>query len=828
MNPRDLPIYRVEAELRDAVAAHPVVVVESPAGSGKTTQIPQILYRAGLADYGVLGVTQPRRIAAMSVSARIAYEMGESLGELVGYKMRFADLTGPRTRIKIMTDGILLQEMRADPDLRRYSLVMVDEAHERSLNIDFILGLLKDVLRRRRDLHVVVSSATLNAAAFREYFDDAPLISLDVKPFPIDVHYLSRPLAPRADLAEVAAERVARAIGDGLPGDVLIFLPGEAAILSCADRLRSLPTHERLEVLPLFGRLSKEEQDRVFDEFPGRRKIVIATNIAETSITIDGVRIVVDPGAAKIKSFNHETGIGALIEQPVSRASCDQRMGRAGRTAPGVCYRLYTERSYRERPEFSAEEIKRTDLSEVVLRMLGLGIRGVEDFDFLAPPAPDAVRSAVDLLQRLGAVTRDRRLTPIGEHMIDLPLDPRLGRMVVEAALNAPEALDDVATIAGFLSARHPFVLTEGGEAEARAAHRRFADSRGDFHTFLKLYGAYQRAADPTAFCAENFVDERVLREVTNIRHQLLELLAERGHLPEKGGHWTQVIRTVATGLVQLICRRDPRRGGYRTATSGGIFLHPGSSLFHRPPDCFVAAEIVRTVRTFARSTARMEPEWVAAIDPDTYRALYGSERPRAPREQRPPAPERPREVVLGGRTFPVKRVRNQFVVTLPWPILRSLATPAVVDEVDGIDDDIRGQVMLEEGMLLRGARLAAILAAVPHLRVDEGPLAHWPRDAFYTAPENVPPILRLLPEILRITPTEGRRQTLGFLTLCTNGNGGYWYDASHDLPEAIAVTLSALDTLQDELAEAGMADDARVVGERREAVARIEGALQG
>jgi HrpA-like RNA helicase len=827
MNPRDLPIYRIEAEIRAAVAAHPVVVVESPAGSGKTTQIPQILYRAGLGEHGVLGVTQPRRIAAMSVSARIAQELRVPLGGLVGYKMRFADLTGPDTRIKLMTDGILLQELRHDPDLARYALIMVDEAHERSLNIDFILGLLKDILRRRRDLHVVVSSATLNAQAFCDYFDGAPLLSLDVRPWPIEVRHLVRALPPRSSLVDPVVDRVARVFGEDVPGDLLIFLPGEATILEAVERIRALPSRQPLEVLPLFGRLSKEEQDRVFDELPpGRRKVVVATNIAETSITIDGIRVVIDAGVAKIKSFNHDTGIGALVEQPVSRASCDQRTGRAGRTAPGVCYRLYTRKAYEERPEHSAEEIRRSDLSEVVLRMLSLGIRDVETFDFLAPPAPGAVRGAVDILQRLGAVSRDRRLTPIGEHMVDLPLEPRFGRMVIEAALNAPEVLDEVVTVAGFLSARAPFVLVEGAEEDARAAHRGFADSRGDFHTFLALFRAYRRAPDPAAFCADHFVDERVMREVTNVRQQILDLLAERGHRPRKGGQWQQVIRTVATGLPQLICRRDPR-GGYRTVTSGNIYLHPGSALFRRPPDCFVAAEIVRTQRTFARSAAKMDPEWVAEIDLETYRALFGEERRRAPRE-RPPAPEPPTELRLGRRSWPIKAVRNQLLVTLPGAALATLPKAAELDELDLPTDDVRVQVELPEGVLLRGARVATLLRAAPHLRVEEGLVEHWPRDAFFTLPERTTPVLRLLPDVLRLAGTGARRRALGFLTLCTNGNGGYWYDVSYDLAEAVAVSLSALDTLGEELAEADLTAEAALARARRDAIAAVEADLAG
>ena len=825
MNPKDLPIYAAERELIDALKAHQVVVVESPAGSGKTTQIPQMLHHAGLSEMGVLGVTQPRRIAAMSVSARIAEEMQVPLGDLVGYKMRFTDVTSPETRIKIMTDGILLQELRHDPRLEDYALIMVDEAHERSLNIDFILGLLKRLLRERRDLRVIISSATLNAAAFSRYFDDPPRVFVDVAPHPVEVRHFRHALEAGPDeLMDETADVVREGMEIQKDGHALVFLPGEATILGVSDRLRSLPESASWEIIPLFGRLPREEQQRVFDDFPGRRKIVIATNIAETSITIDGVSLVVDSGLAKINSFNHRTGFAALQEEPVSQASCDQRRGRAGRTGPGLCLRLYTKRSARERAPFPVEEIGRVDLSEVVLRMLSLGIRDIEDFEFPTPPDPDALRGALEGLIELGAVTNERELTGVGRRMAELPLEPRLSRMVVEASLNSPEALDDIYTLAAFLSGRSPFSYGGGDDIEdIRAAHRRFADPRGDFHTYLGVARAYERARDKERFCTRNHLDARVLSEVANIRTQLAELVGV--HAPSQAEPVSQevLLKLVATGFRRLVCRRSPRGGGYHSTSGRGIYIHPGSALFRKSPECFVAAEVVRTNRTFARSAGLMEPAWLHEAAPDVFEQLFGHTRHgRAARKEEK---ARVTEVDLAGRTFPVRRRRNQLLVFLPWDEAAALPLPVPLPPEAGTHD-LRAQLELPEGVLFRGERLGSVLDAVPLVRAREGVLKRWPRDDFYTLPGNLQPILRHLPELLRLVALGGRRKTLGLFTLCTNGNGGYWFDASHGLGDAIATTDMALEALEREVGELRDEEALEEITKARAEMTRLESAL--
>ncbi len=825
MNPRELPIYAAESELIAALKVHQVVVVESPAGSGKTTQIPQMLYRAGLGEMGVIGVTQPRRIAAMSVSARIASEMGVGLGGVVGYKMRFEDITSPETRIKIMTDGILLQEMHHDPLLRDYALIMVDEAHERSLNIDFILGLLKRLLVQRRDLRVIVSSATLNAEAFSRYFDAPPRVFVDVAPHPVEVRHLRYELEWGPD---VLVDETVDVVREGMElrpsGHALVFLPGEAAILKVAERLQALPGAGGWEIIPLFGRLSREEQERAFLAFPGRRKIVIATNIAETSITIDGVAVVVDSGLAKVNSFNHRTGIAALQEEPISQASCEQRRGRAGRTGPGLCLRLYTQASATERPAHPVEEILRVDLAEVVLRMLALRIRDVEDFAFLTSPDPGALQSALETLIELGAATESRELTGVGQRMAELPLGPRIGRMVVEAALNHPEALDAVYTIAAFLSARSPFAYASDGDLEQiRAAHRRFADDRGDFHTYLAVFRAYERASSKERFCARNHLDARVLGEVANIRGQLGDLV---GVLPPEGGGKLDagvLLRLVATGFPRLICRRTPRGGGYHSVSGRGIYLHPGSALFRRPPECFVATEVVRTKRAFARAAGIMEPAWVREVAPDVFTQLFG---PTRHGKGEPTTREAPlREVQLAGRRFPIKRQRNQLLVSFPWEELAALPLPLPLPP-ELAERDVRAEIELDDGSLMRGERLESVLAAAPHLRAGEPTLQRWPRDDFYALPGSTGALLRHLPDLLRVVDTGGRRRTLGLLTLCTNGNGGFWYDASHAPGDAAATSLMALDALEGPLGEAHDEAGLAAVARARVELERVDAAL--
>jgi ATP-dependent helicase HrpA len=501
VDPLHLPIYQQKTRILDALISNQVIVVESPTGSGKTTQIPQILLEADICAKGMIGVTQPRRIAAVSVAEFIARQQGTSIPEIIGFKMRFEDRTDPRTRIKIMTDGILLQEIKADRSLSRYSLIMVDEAHERSLNIDFILGLLKRVLEERPEFKIVISSATINAEIFSEYFDACPIVNIETPMYPVQMHYdPPKPGSGPEALLEKIARIVAKIGSDGsAEGDILIFLPGEGAIKNCIAQIQSLPIRKHLEILPLYARLSSEEQERVFHEYPGRRKVIVATNIAETSVTIDGVTTVIDSGLAKINYYNQRNYTSSLIEIPISKASANQRRGRAGRTRPGVCHRLYSRRDYDLRPLYTTEEILRTDLSEVVLRMAELGIRNFEGFDFISTPGREGILSAIETLRLLDALDEHREVTAVGQRMLAFPILPRLARAIVEAINSYPNVVEEVLIGVAFLSTRNPFFLPPGEELEARKAHHTFR-SHGGFRLLLETVFSFSQKQKPRGF----------------------------------------------------------------------------------------------------------------------------------------------------------------------------------------------------------------------------------------------------------------------------------------------------------------------------------------
>ena len=459
INPKKLPVYQQKSKILETLDNNQVIIVESPTGSGKTTQLPLILYEAGFAAKGIIGVTQPRRIATLSVCDYMANQLGTNVPGLVGYKMRFNDMTSKETLLKVMTDGILLQEIKTDYMLSKYSCIIIDEAHERSLNIDFILGLLKRVLEERKDFKVIVSSATINTSIFSEYFDGAPVVHIDSIVFPVGIVY--SPLkAGRNSYDELIFkinDIISRIITEKRKGDILVFLSGEKQIKDCIRMLNSSPLRRKMVILPLYGRLSKEEQERVFISTPrGKTKIVISTNIAETSVTIDGITSVIDSGLAKINSYNPRTYTSALIETEISKASCNQRKGRAGRTQEGTCYRLYTRSDFETRQLFTKEEIYRTDLSEVVLRMAELGIKDFESFDFISSPGKQGIIGAVDTLKLLEAINDDHTLTKAGEMMVKFPLSPRLSRIIVEAVYNHPDVLEEVLIAATFLSTNSP------------------------------------------------------------------------------------------------------------------------------------------------------------------------------------------------------------------------------------------------------------------------------------------------------------------------------------------------------------------------------------
>ena len=627
INYKSLPVYEQKQKILDCLEKNQVVIVESPTGSGKTTQIPVILYEAGYATNGVIAVTQPRRIAALSVSEFISKQLGTSYPGLVGYKMRFEDKTDASTKIKIMTDGILLQEMKLDPWLSKYSVIMVDEAHERSLNIDFVMGLLKRVLKERKDFRVIVSSATMNTQVFSEYFDNAPIVSIDTITYSVSVIYDPIPggVTTTTDagcdlLLSKICNTVERVLDNGDEGGILIFLPGEKIIKDCLDRLYRMPFSRHLHILPLYGRLSKEEQEKVFDEPPaGKKKVIISTNIAETSVTISDITTVIDSGLCKLNFYNPRNFTSSLIESSVSKASCNQRKGRAGRTHEGSCYRLYKRMDFETRPEYTTEEIYRTDLSEVVLRMAELGITDFYNFDFIASPGKEGIIGAVDTLNMLGALDSDNCLSEIGKMMVRFPLEPRISRIIIEAIMRFPDVIDKALIAASFLSANSPFILPPNEEMEARKAHHRFRDMQGDFVTYLNIFNAYKQSDNKEKFCKKNYLDERVMAEIDNINYQLTQIVSDMNIPIVQGkGSFNDYLCCIACGMIQFVCIRTGRES-YHSLTADHICIHPGSVIFKQNPVFIVAGEIVRTSRIFAMSVSPLTKPMLDIINPSMY-----------------------------------------------------------------------------------------------------------------------------------------------------------------------------------------------------------------
>ena len=800
----DMPVYRHRRRILEALESHGAVVVESPTGSGKTTQIPRLLYEHGYGRTARIGITQPRRIAAVSVCRYLQQQMTAADGvpaDLIAYKMRFEDTTTPSCAIKIMTDGILLQEMKLDADLREYQVVVVDEAHERSLNIDFTLGLLKQVLERRDDLRVVVSSATINAEAFSAYFSGCPIVRVASRTFPVDVHY--RPIHPDND-PEATLAAIGEIVTDidraCVPGDVLIFLSGEREIRECIETLRSLPLDQPLEPLPMFARLSGDEQQRVFDDYPGHRKVVVATNIAETSLTIDGIVWVIDPGRAKLNAYDPRTFTASLTDTPISRASCDQRKGRAGRTQPGVCYRLYDRRSFDERPQFTEEEILRTDLTEVVLRMADLGIDDFEGFDFISPPGRPHIRAAVNSLRWLGALDDGRRLTDIGEQMVLFPILPRLARIIVEAIHRYPTVIDEAITGASFLSTPSPFLYPLGEQEQARSAHQGFHHRLGDFAGFLDLLRRYEQAGDREGFCKRHFLDARVLGEVANIKRQLSQIVSDTGVPLARGGPVHDYLCAIARGLIQSVCV-DTGRGVYRSLSAERIHIHPGSSLYRADARFIVAGELVRTSRLYARSVSPLRAAMLARIDPRLAEELLPEPRGR-PQSGRGRADRGdgvrgakagPRAgLQLAGVNLPVAPAKGaRRVAILEWRAIRDRrAELSAVNQRDL--GDMRGVIREEGGELLRGAPLAAILQALPFLRLDEGVLRSWPEQRFDARADGAS-LLAAAELALRIVPRGAGSRRLGFLSLTTDGAGGFRLVPRRGWRHAVEETLASL-----------------------------------
>lgn len=614
-----LPIHSHREEIIHAIQKNQVTIVVGETGSGKTTQLPQYLYRASFSENGVIGITEPRRIAATSVAEFVAKQLGTELGDAVGYQIRFDDRTDYSTKIKFMTDGILLREFQVDPNLSHYSVIMVDEAHERSANIDFTLGLLKGLLTRRADLKVMVASATIDAEKFSRYFNNAPIIEVSGRTYPVEIVWSDH--GHNWDMVETIIEKIIE-IHRTMPlGDILVFMTGADDINQVVSILEEREDLRDLIVLQAHGGISPEKQKLIFDNFPGKRKVVVATNIAETSITIDGVVYVVDSGLIKQTHFHPGSGIQSLDVVKHSQAGCNQRAGRAGRTRPGKCFRMFTEEDFGERPQYTEPEIRRMGLAGVVLAMKMIGVKDIEKFNFIDSPDRKAFHEAYETLIALGAITdKNNGLTDLGREMANLPLEPRIARMVLEA--EKYRCVQEIATIAAFLSVRTIFVRPKDKEFEADAVHRFFYVSRSDALTFLRVWSEYERFGFDNGWCLRNFLHSRSLWEVKNIRSQLLELLSHRGEITSSTDD-DAILRSVAAGFIQNLLEHRSRRAysaQFRDLSS--VFIHPGSAVSKgfSNPRWIVASTIVETSKQFARGVSGVRAEWLPDLAPNHFK----------------------------------------------------------------------------------------------------------------------------------------------------------------------------------------------------------------
>jgi len=624
--PSELPITARVIDIANAIDAHQVIIVAGETGSGKTTQLPKICLAMGRGVNGQIGCTQPRRIAATSVAARVAQELATELGDVVGYKVRFNDKIKHTSYIKFMTDGILLAEIQGDPLLRGYDTIIIDEAHERSLNIDFLLGFLKRLLPRRPDLRVIVSSATLETDRFAAFFGGAPVIEVSGRTYPVDVLYRP-PGDDEADLADAVANTVNEIAEMDPRNDILVFLPGEREIREAMGELekRALP---HTVILPLFARLSAADQQRVFQRLPQRR-VVLSTNVAETSLTIPGIVYVVDTGVARVNRYSVRTGVSQLLVEPISKASADQRKGRCGRTESGVCFRLYEEQDYASRPAHTDPEIKRVSLAGVILRMKALRLGDIEQFPFLDPPQQRAITEGYRVLEELGAIHDDGGLTPFGEQLGRLPVDPRLGRMILGGRDEG--ALREVLVIASALGLQDPRDRPQAAQQRADEAHRKFKDEGSDFVSYLKMWSFWHEARARSTrnqmhkLCRDNFLSYNRMREWEDIHEQLVRVMRELDFRPnDQPASGEQIHRGLLPGLLSKIGMWNPEARIYVGARQTRFMIHPSSGLARKPPAWVMAAELVETSQLFARSVAKIDPAWLEKAAGELCRRSYG------------------------------------------------------------------------------------------------------------------------------------------------------------------------------------------------------------
>ena len=626
----DLPVTEQKQKISDAIRDHQVVIIAGETGSGKTTQIPKICLELGRGVSGLIGHTQPRRLAARSVANRIAEELHSEIGNEVGFKIRFSDQVSDRTYVKLMTDGILLAEIQQDRFLNQYDTIIIDEAHERSLNIDFILGILKQLLPKRPDLKLIITSATIDPERFSKHFDDAPIIQVSGRTFPVEMRY--RPLLDDdgendRDQAQAIIDAV-NELGNHSQGDILVFLSGERDIRDMADAL-TRQQFRHTEVVPLYARLSAAEQNKIFQSHSGRR-IVLATNVAETSLTVPGIKYVIDPGTARISRYSVRSKVQRLPIEPISQASANQRAGRCGRVSDGICIRLYSEDDYNNRDEFTDPEILRTNLASVILQMMALGLGKIDEFPFVQMPDSRSINDGFNLLEELGGVEKNTgrlNLTTIGRQMARLPIDPRYARMIVEAEKR--NSMRDVSIITAGLSIQDPRERPQDKRQAADEKHQAFANKDSDFLSLLMLWLEFKaKQVELTnnqlrKWCKQNFINYLRMREWQDIVSQLKKSIAELGFsISQTEADYEAIHQAMAAGLLSHVGNKDKDKE-YLGARNGRFMLFPGSGIAKASPKWVMVAELVDTSRLFGRMGAKIEPQWLESLAPHLIKRNY-------------------------------------------------------------------------------------------------------------------------------------------------------------------------------------------------------------
>ncbi|KAF4123003.1 ATP-dependent RNA helicase DHX8/PRP22 [Geosmithia morbida] len=618
-----LPVFAFRNQLIEAVRENQMMIVVGETGSGKTTQLTQYLAEAGFAENGMIGCTQPRRVAAKSVSDRVAKEVGCKLGEEVGYTIRFEDCTSPSTKIKYMTDGMLQREILLDPDIRRYSCIMLDEAHERTISTDVLFALLKKALRRRPDLKVIVTSATLDADKFSSYFNECPIFTIPGRTFPVEILYSKE---PESDYLDASLVTVMQIHLTEPKGDILLFLTGQEEIDTACEilheRMKALGSNvPELVILPVYSQLPSEMQSRIFDPAPpGSRKVVIATNIAETSITIDGIYYVVDPGFVKQNAYDPKLGMDSLVVTPISQAQANQRAGRAGRTGPGKCFRLYTEAAYQsEMLPTSIPEIQRQNLALTILMLKAMGINDLLHFDFMDPPPINTMLTALEELYALGALDDEGLLTRLGRRMADFPMEPSLAKVVIAAVDHG--CSDEMLSIVAMLNLPNVFYRPKEKQSQADQKKAKFHDPHGDHLTLLNVYNAWKASGFSNPWCFENFIQARAMRLAKDIRNQLEDTMKRHRHPIESCGRSTQRVRqALCAGFFRNAARKDPQEG-YKTLIEGTpVYLHPSSSLFGKQAEWVIYHTLVLTTKEYMHYTTSIEPKWLVDAAPTFFK----------------------------------------------------------------------------------------------------------------------------------------------------------------------------------------------------------------